>query len=143
MQGKVKGLFLFVMVTTGIVVFAQVKSSQFIKTEKMKEYILLIRLPLGYGTEQASMVRPAWTALTDQWKADGIFVTSFVFPSDSYVVTSENEVKNEVVLSDGLRVVSNIIIKCSDFEEAVALAKKCPILKQGGTVEVREVQPRP
>lgn len=108
----------------------------------MKEYILLIRLPLGYGAEQASAVRAKWTTLTDQWKTDGIFVTSFVFPGESYVVSGDSTVINEEVISNGLRVISSIVLKASNFEEALILAKKCPILKQGGTVEVREVQPR-
>ena len=131
------------MLLTGIVAFAQAKSNQLIKTEKMKKYILLIRLPLNYGPEQASAVRARWTALTDQWKADGIFVTSFVFPSESYVVSGNGNVANEEVIANGLRVISCLIIKASNFEEALLLAKKCPILGQGGTVEVREVQPRP
>lgn len=140
------GLFLVaILLLISIAAFAQAKSNQTIdklKTEKMKEYILLIRLPLDYGSEQASAVRAKWTALTDQWKADGIFVTSFVFPSESYVVSGNGNVANEEVISDGLRVISSIVIRASSFEEALLLAKKCPILEQDGTVEVREVQPR-
>ena len=49
----------------------------------MKKYILLVRLPLGYGAEEASAVRADWETLTDEWKAEGIFVTSFVFPGES------------------------------------------------------------
>lgn len=131
------------MAITGYMAFAQVKSDQLIKTEKMQEYILLIRLPLNYGPEQASAVRAQWTSLTDQWKTEGIFVTSFVFPSESYVVSGNDNVANGEVISNGLRVISSLIIKASGFDEALLLAKKCPILKQGGTVEVREVQPRP
>jgi steroid delta-isomerase-like uncharacterized protein len=52
-------------------------------------------------------------------------------------------VVNEEVISNDLRVISSIVVKALNFEAALALAKKCPILEQGGTVEVREVQPGP
>lgn len=144
MQHKTRtGFFLFAILLSSIVAFTQTeKSKNLSKTEKMKEYILLIRLPLKYGSVEASAVRAKWTTLTDQWKEDGIFVTSFIFPSESYVVSSNNIVTNEEVISNDLRVISNIIIRASNFEKALLLAKKCPILEQGGTVEVREVQPR-
>lgn len=143
MQKKKRtGPLLFAMLFTSIVAFAQLKSNQPFKTEKMKEYILLIRLPLEYGSEQASAVRAKWKTLTDQWKEDGIFVTSFIFPGESHVVLGNGKVVNEEVVSNDLRVISTIIIRTENFEEALSLAKKCLILEQGGTVEVREVQPR-
>ena len=108
----------------------------------MNTYILLIRLPVSYGTEEATIVRAEWNALTDQWKSARIYVNSFVFPSESYVVSNKDTVDKANVVVDGLRMVSSILIQAPNFEEALALAKKCPILKQGGTIEVREVQPR-
>lgn len=135
-------LMLYAILFIDFVASAQIKSNEQDKTEKMKEYILLIRLPLDYGSEHASAARPQWTALTDQWKAEGIFVTSFIFPGESYVVSGDSSIIKEQVISDGLTVISNLVIRASNFDEALSLAKKCPILKQGGTVEVREVQPR-
>lgn len=135
------GIVLFALLFTGIVAFTQPESTP-VKTKNMNEYILLIRLPLPYGPEEAAAVRPRWNALTDQWKADGIFVTSFIFPSVGYVLSGNDKAVKEQVVSNNLRVISNIVIKAADMETAVSLAKKCPILEQGGTVEVREVQPR-
>lgn len=135
------GIFLFALLFTGIVAFAQAESNPD-KTKNMNDYILLIRLPLQYGPEEAATARPRWNALTDQWKADGIFVTSFVFPREGYVVSGNDKVAKEQVVSHNLRMISSIIVKAVDIEAAVSLAKKCPILEQGGTVEVREVQPR-
>jgi len=126
--------------------FAQQRTDHFIyplNSKKMKEYMLLIHLPLSYGPDQASALREKWTALTDQWKANGIFVSSFVFPGESYIVAGTNSVTQKDIVSNGLKVVSTIIIRASDFKEAVQLAQNCPILEQEGIVEVREVQPRP
>lgn len=145
MQNKNRtGLLLFAMLFTSIVAFVQSESNQPVKTEKMKEYILIIRLPLSYGPPQAQAVRPHWTTLINQWKTEGVFVTSFIAPADGYVITGEDKnVVKKSILSNDTKVISNIIIKATDIEQATKLAQLCPILNQGGTVEVRETQPRP
>lgn len=118
-------------------------SSKTTKTSKMKEFILFVRVPVTYTTEQAKAVNPEWNLVTNKWKADGIFVTSFVCPGDSYVVSgAERSVKKEPVVADNLKIVSNIILLAENLENAVELAKACPVLQYGGSIEVRAVQPR-
>lgn len=110
----------------------------------MSEFILLVRVPTNYSGEQAKAVNPKWDRVLDKWKADNVFVTSFIFPGNSYVLAgADTTVRKEFVVSDNLKVVSSIIFRAADIEEAVELAKVCPILEHGGTVEVREVQSRP
>ena len=110
--------------------------------KKMKKFILIIRLPSDYGQAQAKAVRPAWTSLTDRWKADGIFVTSFIAPSGGNVVTGAKTGSGPVVC-DGFKMISNIVVRAADLAEATKLAQQCPVLEQGGSVEVREAQVRP
>jgi len=110
------------------------------KTIKMKEFILIVRLPITY-TQQSNEVNEKWAKVVQKWKADSVFVMSFVFPTEGYVLSgSERTVKKESVISNNLRVVSNIILLANDIEAAIELAKVCPIFDFGGTVEVREVQ---
>jgi len=72
-----------------------------------------------------------------------VYVISFVFPGESFVVAgTDRTVKPDTVISDNLRVVSNIILRAESMEEAIELAKACPILDHGGTVEIRACQPR-
>jgi predicted ester cyclase len=141
------GLLLSAFILHGTAAFAQSNSNRLSNTlnsEKMKEYILIIRLPLSYGPTQAQAVRGQWTTLTDQWKTEGRFVTSFIAPTDGYVVTGKDKnVARKSIVSDDTKVISSIIIKATDMEQATELAQLCPILDQGGTVEVRETQPRP
>lgn len=109
----------------------------------MKEYVLMVRVPTSYSTEDAKAVNPAWDKVVAQWKADSIFVTSFIIPSESYVVAgAERTVRKETVTSDDLKMVSTIILNAASFEEAIELAKASPILDHGGTVEIREARPR-
>jgi predicted ester cyclase len=109
-----------------------------------KDYILLVHLPLNYGPDKAKEVRDQWNMLLEKWKANGTYVTSFVYPNDGYLVTgSEKSVTNERVVSNHFKLVSNMILRAANYEAALALAKSCPVLEQGGMIEVREIQPRP
>jgi len=108
----------------------------------MKEYILLVRLPVNYSAADAAAVRGKWTALTDRWKAANIFITSFVFPAEGYVVSPDKTAKKASVVSDDVKMVSSIVVHAASIEDALVLAQECPVLEQGGTIEVREVQLR-
>lgn len=52
--------------------------------------------------------------------------------------TSENE---GIYVSDKKTVGGTMVIKATNIEEATMLSKQCPILKIGGTIEVRSVIP--
>ena len=111
---------------------------------KMKEFSFIVRVPLTYSREQVQQAGAIWNSLIEKWKSDGIYITSFPFPGEGYLVSGKNrETTKESVVSNNTRVVSNIFLKAEDFEKAIALAKTFPILDYEGTVEVREIPPRP
>lgn len=111
---------------------------------EFKNYILLVYLPLNYGPDNAKEVRSQWNALLEKWKAEGTYNTSFVYPNDGYLVTgSGKSVAHGGVVSNNFKLVSNIILRAANHEGALALAKSCPVLEQGGMIEVREIQPNP
>ncbi len=109
----------------------------------MKQYILINRVPESYSRTDARAVSDKWNSISDKWKAEEIFVGSFVFPSTGYVISdTERIVSHENALTGEQKVVSVIILKANDYESAVELSKLCPILEQSGSVEVREVMVR-
>ena len=113
------------------------------KNNQMKQFSLLVRVPVTYTAEQARLTAPLWDKTLENWKAKGVYVLSFAFPGESYTVSgSEKEVKKETVIADNLRVVSNIVLQAADNDQAIELAKACPILAHGGSVEIREI-PKP
>lgn len=147
------GFFLSTLLLITPALFSQPKTTQptisnkEIKMEnqdsQFKEYILLVRLPVNYGPDKAKEVREQWNVLLEKWKADGTYVTSFVYPNDGYLVTgSSKTVTNEGVVFNNFKLVSNMILRAVDYKTALELAKKCPVLAQGGMIEVREIQPR-
>lgn len=119
------------------------KSMSHSKNDKMKQFSLVVRVPETYSSEQAKAVGPAWDKLLEQWKAEGVYILSFAFPGESFTVSGpEKAIKKESVISGNLRVVSNIVLQSESMEGALELAKRCPILLHGGSVEVREI-PKP
>lgn len=106
----------------------------------MKQFSLLVRVPETYTSEQAKAVYPEWEALLENWKNSGVYVISFAFPGESYTITgAKKEVKEETVLSNNLKVVSNLVVQVENREQALELSKSIPILVYGGSVEVREI----
>ena len=109
----------------------------------MKQFSLLVRVPDTYSAEQVKLANPEWDKLLEHWKTTCVYVISFAFPGESYTVSGpQKALKKETVFSGNLRVVSNIVLQTSTMEEAIELAKSCPILLYGGTVEIREI-PKP
>ena len=110
----------------------------------MKEFILINRVPVGYGQAEAKEVAEAWKQLTDEWKETDRFINSFVFPAEGRVASGQPvSIVCGDVLADDLKIVSVFIIKAVDFDSAAGLAKACPILHQAGSVEIREIMAKP
>ena len=101
-------------------------------------------VPLNYGPAEAKEVISIWNALTDGWKRDNVFVSGFVFPNKGVSVSVKEPTQNAgLKYRTNLKVVSIIVVKARDLHEAVELAKLCPIVNQGGLVEVNEILQRP
>jgi hypothetical protein len=99
----------------------------------MKQFSLLVSVPESNDSEHAKEINPQWDELVQQWKWEGICVKSYSFPESGYTR------KQEFTQSDGLKTVSNVIIQAYTMQDALALAKSCPVLLYGGAVEVREI----
>lgn len=56
-------------------------------------------------------------------------------------ILADKSVVEGIHLSDNKTLGGNMIVKANTMDEAVEIAKKCPILVMGGTVEVRAIQP--
>jgi len=113
------------------------------ESKSLKQFSLLVRVPTNYTPEQVKAAGLIWNELLEKWKSQKIYVISFAFPGDSYVVSgSEKTVTHESVVTNDLRAVSNIVLLAADVQAACVIAKEIPVLTYGGSVEVREI-PKP
>jgi hypothetical protein len=121
---------------TGSPILSSVKTAQ-----KMKAFVVLVKVPLTYTTALALSVNSKWEKTIAGWKASGHYITSYAFPGEKSSVISDTArvISTEMVSSEGKRQVSNILLRAATLEEAIELAKACPVLDHGGSVEVREI----
>ena len=109
----------------------------------MKEFMLLVRVPLSYSSELAKAVGPQWDKVLENWKAADVYVTSFPFPPEGFSITgADRAIKKEWIIADNRKVVSAIVLRAVSIEDALELAKVCPVLDHEGSVEVREIMQR-
>lgn len=54
---------------------------------------------------------------------------------------ADKSVLDGVHIANNQMVAGNMIVKANTIDEAVEMAKNCPILLMGGTVEIRTIQP--
>jgi hypothetical protein len=56
-------------------------------------------------------------------------------------ITANKAVVEDIYVANKQTIAGNMIVKANSMDEAVEMAKDCPILLMGGTVEVRAIQP--
>lgn len=56
-------------------------------------------------------------------------------------VSSDLSVQDEIVIANNYTLGGNMVVRAHSIEEATEIAKGSPILKMGGTVEVRNILP--
>jgi len=56
-------------------------------------------------------------------------------------LSADLTVREGINVAEGQTLGGNMIVKAETIDEAIELAKACPILQMGGTVEVRDIMP--
>ena len=109
----------------------------------MNEYVLLVRIDRdSLAPEQIPPIRAGWDVVLENWKARNQYVTSNLIIDQGTVISGgDRAVTQGAVSGAGGAIVSTITLQAETAEEAVELAKACPTLDYGGTVEVRLRQP--
>lgn len=106
----------------------------------LKEYMLIFRISqTGYPiTKENDAI------LNKQWKkfiamiAAQVKLINISRLSAEGLLLSEHSVENKPFNADGLLISGYLTMKSENIEDVILIAKKCPILLVGGTVEVRE-----
>ena len=109
----------------------------------MKDFMFIFR----NGTEKSSSSpeemqnnMQLWFAWVDKLKNQGIYVAGEPLTPPGKVLKGKQTVITDGPFAESKEVVGGFfIIKADTLEQAAELAKDCPDLPVGGTVEVREV----
>jgi len=108
----------------------------------MKDYLFIIRSK-PTTPEMIASVTPQWGAVIPKWVQQGHFVeSSLLYNEGNFISGNERTRENGPVINGEYAVVAVLKMKADNLEQAIELAKECPTLNLGATVEVREVQPK-
>jgi len=111
----------------------------------MKEYALVYRNTLTAGpqltSEQAAAMMQRWMDWMKQLQGKGHLVSQGyrLEPFTGKVVRPDNVVTNGPYAEIKEAIGGFSVVKAASFDAAVEMAKGCPILTNGGNVEVREI----
>lgn len=110
----------------------------------MKEFMLLFRQP---SFDYSKATKEEMQALSKKWKdwTEGITSQGQLVQHGQRLSMEGKVLKPGGVVTDGPfveireRLGSFIVVKAENIDEATTLAHGCPVLDQGGSVEVRPV----
>ena len=68
-------------------------------------------------------------------------VSTYQLGFEGHVIQTDLSVTDGVLLAEKQTLGGNMVVKANSLEVATELAKNCPILKMGGTVEIRSIIP--
>lgn len=101
--------------------------------------------------EPSNDYQPTATEQAQQEQAWGAFIGNLAI-SEKLVSTNQlgfsgKQLNADLSVTEGINVAGgqtlggNMIVRANTVDEAVEMAKACPILSMGGTVEVRDILP--
>jgi hypothetical protein len=109
----------------------------------MKDYLLLFRGGLDFSKatpeeQQENMMK--WKTWAEQLAKDGKYGGGSRLTSDGTVIKGSKKQISDGPFTESKEIIGGYIsITASDKEEAVEMAKGCPIFHYDGIVEIREV----
>ena len=113
----------------------------------MKEFTFLFRFPRTAENDPSNIAPEEFKALAKKWQdwAGGIAAQGRMASGGQRLAMEGKVLKPGGVITDGPFVEireclgSFIVVKAENLDEATTLAHGCPILDQGGSVEIRPI----
>lgn len=109
------------------------------------EFMLIFRFEPNndYQPTAAEMteMHQSWGAFIGNIAIEEKLVSTHQLGFEGKQVAADHTVTEGIHVSDNLTLSGNMIVRANSIDEAVEMAKNCPILHMGGTVEVRSIQP--
>ncbi|MEL6558959.1 MAG: hypothetical protein AAFQ94_12295 [Bacteroidota bacterium] len=91
--------------------------------------------------QEIAEMREQWGAFIGNLAIQEKLVSTYQLGFDSQLISVDGTVSDEIYYSDNRTISGNMIVKANGIDEATEMAKASPILKAGGTVEVRSIIP--
>jgi hypothetical protein len=109
-----------------------------------KEFMLLFRFePTNEQPtpEQLQEMEKQWGEFIGTIAMQGKLVSTHQLGFEGKRIFADRTIEDGFHIADGQTLSGNMVLKAESMEVATELAKKCPILFMGGSVEVRDLIP--
>lgn len=112
--------------------------------ETLKEFMLLFRMAPSSTQPTSEQI----TAMQTQWKnyirdiaSQARLVSTSRLGFEGKCINHQGKTSNNIYIANNETLSGNMIIKAANLLEAQDLAKGCPVLSMGGSVEIRSTIP--
>jgi hypothetical protein len=109
-----------------------------------KEFMLLFRFEPTTEQptpEQLQEMGKSWGEFIGTIAMQGKLVSTHQLGFEGKQIYADQTTQDGFDVTEGKMIAGNMVLKAETIEAATELAKKCPILLMGGTVEVRSIIP--
>jgi hypothetical protein len=108
-----------------------------------KDFMLMFRYEPSNNYKPTEMEidqqQKLWGAFIGGIAGQGKLVSTHQLGFSGKQISSTQEVTEGMHISERQTLGGNMIVKANSFDEAVEMAKVCPILFMGGSVEIRDI----
>ncbi len=112
--------------------------------EQLKDFMLLFRMqPSNQQPTPAQLneMHQQWGDFIGNIAMQGKLVSTYQLGFEGKQIAADQSTTEGVYVTNNQMLAGNMVLKAINIDQAVNLAKKCPILLMGGVVEVRQIQP--
>lgn len=113
------------------------------KTEQL--FMMLFRFTPDSSYEpsekEKAAMHEAWGSFIGQIAGSGQLASTYQLGFQGKKVHADLSVEDGIHIAENQTLGGNMVVKADSIEEATELAKKCPVLKAGGLVEIRSIMP--
>jgi hypothetical protein len=109
-----------------------------------KEFMLVFRLEPTNDQPTAAQLQEMqkqWGEFIGNIAMQGKLVNTYQLGFEGMQIFADQTTKEGFHIADGQTLSGNMVLKADSMEVATELAKNCPILLMGGTVEIRNLIP--
>lgn len=92
-------------------------------------------------TEDMEQMQQDWGNFIGNIAMNGKLESTHQLGFDGKQISADLNVSDGILISENQTISGNMIVKANALDEAVEMAKDSPILKMGGSVEVRSIIP--
>ena len=110
-----------------------------------KEFMLLFRFEPNFNfqpsAEEEALMHQQWGAYIGGLAIQEKLVGTHQLGFEGMKISADQSVNDGILIAENQTMAGNMVVKANSIQEAVEIAKGCPILMMGGNVEVRDILP--